>query len=91
MESTNQEQNHSSAPYQIICPHCGQSMDVPKTMPESPMICPSCNQTISDDYEISYRPSKKSKTFRIVAWSMLIIFGLLILLAAAAALHIFTQ
>jgi uncharacterized paraquat-inducible protein A len=91
MEPQPSEQRPVSNLYQIICPHCGKTMDFPESEPETPVTCPSCNQAITDDYEVRYRPSRKSKPFRMIAMGILIILGLLIVLALIAAIQIFTR
>ncbi|NLE30359.1 MAG: hypothetical protein GX629_11890 [Phycisphaerae bacterium] len=81
MDTSNNEQVFKQ--YQILCPHCGKAMEFPEHEPESPIICPFCHQTITDDYEIRYRPYRQSRLSRMVAIGILIAMGIMILLAAA--------
>ena len=83
MHSVNKEQRLPSEPYLIICPNCNEAMEFPQTSSESPLTCPFCHQIISDNYEIRYQPSKKSRLFQMIALGILITLGILILLAAA--------
>jgi hypothetical protein len=63
--------------YQIICPDCRVALpqkDVPK-------ICPTCNQDITNSYEILFRPAAQGKVAKIIAVILLAAFAVLLFIS----------
>jgi hypothetical protein len=65
--------------YQIICPDCRTVLP----QKEAAKICPTCNQDITNSYEILFRPAAQGKIAKIIAIVLLFAFAALLLISLA--------
>jgi hypothetical protein len=65
--------------YQIICPDCRTVL----AQKDAPKICPTCNQDITNSYEILFRPSAQGRIAKIIAILLLVAFATLLVISLA--------